>query len=55
MFQIGSIPRQIKIDDKIGIYHNGEVLETYPMQFAEIYEMQYTDSDGCIISMIPQE
>ena len=45
----------IKMDDKIGIYHNGEVLETYPMQFAEIYEMQYTDSDGCIISMIPQE
>lgn len=35
----------IKVDDKITIYHNGEVLETYPMQFAEIQKMQYDDKE----------
>ena len=45
----------IKVGDKVTVIHNGEITETDPAEFAEIYEMQYTDSDGCIISMIPQE
>lgn len=43
----------IKIGDKITIYHNGGVLETYPMQFAEIQKMEYKDVDGCITTVIP--
>ena len=43
----------IKIGDKITIYTNGEVLETYPMQFAEIQKMEYKDVDGCITTVIP--
>ena len=35
----------IKVDDKITIYHNGEVLETYPVQFAEIQKMEYDDKE----------
>ena len=43
----------IKTGDKITIYTNGEVLETYPMQFAEIQKMEYKHSDGCITTVIP--
>ena len=43
----------LKIGDKITIYTNGEVLETYPMQFAEIQKMEYKDVDGCITTVIP--
>ena len=46
---------EIKVGDKITVVHNGEVTETDPIEFAEIYEMQYKDSDGCIASVIPQE
>jgi hypothetical protein len=44
---------EIKVGDKITVVHNGEVTETDPIEFAEIYEMQYKDSDGCIASVIP--
>ena len=43
----------IKTGEKITIYTNGEVLETYPMQFAEIQKMEYKDVDGCITTVIP--
>lgn len=44
----------IKVDDKITIYHNGEVLETYPMQFAKIQKMQYDDKEtGSSVVVIP--
>ena len=43
----------IKTGDKITIYTNGEVLETYPVQFAEIQKMEYKDVDGCITTVIP--
>lgn len=46
---------EIKVGDKITVVHNGGVTETDPIEFAEIYEMQYKDSDGCITSVIPQE
>lgn len=35
----------IKVNDKITIYHNGEVLETDPMRFSKIQKMQYDDSE----------
>jgi len=43
----------IKVGDKVTIYHSGHVLETYPIQFAEIQKMEYKDSDGCITTVIP--
>jgi hypothetical protein len=43
----------IKVGDKITVIHNGEITETEPAEFAEIYEMQYKDSHGCITSVIP--
>ena len=43
----------IKVGDKITVIHNGEIKETEPAEFAEIYEMQYKDSHGCITSVIP--
>lgn len=46
---------EIKVGDKITVVHNGEVTETDPIEFAEIYEMQYKDAEGCITSVIPQE
>lgn len=36
----------IKTGDKITIKHNGISLETYPMQFAEIYQMVHFDEEG---------
>ncbi len=44
---------EIKVGDKIIVCHNGEMTETSPAEFAEIYEMQYHDTDGCIVSVIP--
>lgn len=46
---------KIKIGDKITVVHNGEVTETEPTEFAEIYQMEYEDSHGCTICVIPQE
>lgn len=46
---------EIKVGDKITVVHNGEVTDTDPIEFAEIYELQYKDSDGCVTSVIPQE
>jgi hypothetical protein len=31
----------LQVGDRISITHSGEVLDTYPMQFAKIYEMSY--------------
>ena len=43
----------IKVGDRITIYHSGGILETYPVQFAEIQKMEYKHSDGCITTVIP--
>ena len=34
---------EIVVGDKVVIKHNGIVLETYPMQFAKIYSMEFYD------------
>ena len=36
---------EISVGQKITISHNGEILESYPMQFAKIYSMGYHDSE----------
>ena len=36
---------EIAVGQKITISHNGEILESYPMQFAKIYSMGYHDSE----------
>ena len=36
---------EIKAGDVITIKHNGIALETYPMQFAKIYSMEYRDKE----------
>ena len=36
---------EIAVGQKITISHNGEILESYPMQFAKIYSMRYHDSE----------
>ena len=46
---------EIKVGDRITVVHNGEVKDTDPIEFAEIYELQFKDSDGCVTSVIPQE
>ena len=44
----------IKVGDKITIYHSGDVLDTYPMQFVEIQKMQYDDKQtGSSVVVIP--
>ena len=35
----------IKAGDVITINHNGVALETYPMQFGQIYSMEYRDRE----------
>ena len=42
---------QIQVNDKIKIEHNGEILESYPMQFSKIYKMEHIDASG-IATMI---
>jgi hypothetical protein len=36
---------EISVGQKVTIEHNGEILESYPMQFAKIYSMGYHDSE----------
>jgi hypothetical protein len=36
---------EISVGQKVTIKHNGEILESYPMQFAKIYSMGYHDSE----------
>ena len=36
---------EISVGQKITISHNGEILESYPMQFAKIYSVGYHDSE----------
>ena len=36
---------EISVGQKITIRHSGEILESYPMQFAKIYSMGYHDSE----------
>ena len=36
---------EIAVGQKITIRHSGEILESYPMQFAKIYSMGYHDSE----------
>jgi len=44
----------IKVDYKISITHSGSIQETFPMQFAEIYKMEYYNNEtGLITTVIP--
>ena len=36
---------EISVGQKVTIEHNGEILESYPMQFAKIYSVGYHDSE----------
>lgn len=45
---------EIKVDYEISITHNGSILETFPMQFGEIYKMEYYDKEvGLLTTVIP--
>lgn len=47
---------EIEVGYKISIKHNDIVLETFPMQFAEIYQMEYYDKEsGSCITVIPKD
>ena len=35
----------IVVGDRIKIEHNGEILETFPMQFGRIFSMEYKDKE----------
>ena len=35
----------IVVGDRIKIEHNGEILETFPMQFGRIFSMEYQDKE----------
>ena len=35
----------IEVGDIIKIEHNGEILETFPMQFGRIFSMEYQDKE----------
>ena len=43
---------QIQVNDKVKIEHNGEILESYPMQFSKIYKMEHIDANGIGTSII---
>ena len=43
---------QIQVNDKIKVEHNGEILESYPMQFSKIYKMEHIDASGIGTSII---
>ena len=43
---------QIKEGYTISITHNGIVLETFPMQFAKIYQMEYYDKESGICKTV---
>jgi hypothetical protein len=43
---------QIQVNDKVKIEHNGEILESYPMQFSKIYKMEHIDASGIGTSII---
>ena len=34
---------KISVGDRIKIEHNGQILETFPMQFGRIFSMEYQD------------
>ena len=36
---------KLAIGDRIAINHNGMILETFPMQFGQIYSMEYHDEE----------
>ena len=38
----------ITVGDRIKIEHNGEILETFPMQFGRIFSMEYQDKETCL-------
>lgn len=43
---------EIKVDYKISITHSGSILETFPMQFAEIYKMEYYDKETGLSTVV---
>ena len=46
---------EIKVGSEISITHNGSILETFPMQFGEIYKMEYYDKEvGLLTTVIPE-
>ena len=48
-----SSEHDIKVGDKIRIKHDNQILETYPMQFSKIFQMEYDDREtGLCITVI---
>ena len=43
---------EIEVDYKITITHSGSILETFPMQFAEIYKMEYYDKEAGLSTVV---
>jgi hypothetical protein len=43
---------QIQVNDKVKIEHNGEILESYPMQFSKIYKMEHIDASGIATTIV---
>ena len=43
---------QIQVNDKIKVEHNGEILESYPMQFSKIYKMEHVDAGGIATTIV---
>jgi hypothetical protein len=43
---------QIQVNDKVKIEHNGEILESYPMQFSKIYKMEHVDANGIATTIV---
>ena len=43
---------QIKAGEIVTIKHNEEILETYPMQFAKIYSMEYSNKETGHTTMV---
>ena len=43
---------EIKVGYKITIKHSGAVLETFPMQFAEIYSMEYWNRETGLSTIV---
>ena len=43
---------EIKVDYEISITHSGSILETFPMQFGEIYKMEYWDKETGLSTVV---
>ncbi len=43
---------EIEVDYKISITHSGLIQETFPMQFVEIYKMEYYDKETGLSTVV---